>query len=520
MEDLVLPLNWLTRVGFPSGNPFSTREAAGEPESALVQYFIPHPAFYEIAGSAAQPRSSFLVARRGCGKTTSRRALEWQCRVGQMDAPVLAVSYLEFTRALGAAGASGRVGAGPHVVELLRLGLPRLLETIAGRPERARAFRGGLLEELALSLRRYTDLHSRVGLDRWLLRNGWLSDEANADALLGGRAPAGRPFFAFLAEMLAARPARDPARESAVDRLTRFVSQATLAGNEAVYFLVDRLDEREPMASSPPAAVNLIEELVTNLPLMELEGAAFKFFLTPEVMAALRGRPGFRPDRLLVRDIEWGEAELVELLDRRVKVFSNGRLPSLDVLAVDTNLVTRMAAAARGSPRNMLRLAEWVLYWQYKRVGEGGDLGLTHSDLAQALSSFAAEQPTGDPPPDVEEPTSAPPSLGRLRIDAADVLWCGGVEIGRLPRKQHLLLTHLLQNEGRVCTYDSLLSAIHGTLYETAGYTPDSIDKLVQRLRARLNRLAVTYPFFSRAADGRGYVLEQPGPARDREGVS
>lgn len=507
MDDLVLPLNWLTRLGFPSGNPFSTREAAAEPESALVQYFIPHPAFYEIAGRADQPRSSFLIARRGCGKTTSRRALEWQCRVGRMDAPVLAIAYLEFTRALEAADATNRVGIRPHVNELLRLGLPQLVESIARQPERASIFHGGLLEEFALYLKQYSDLHSPIGLDRWLLRKGWLSDKVNAYALMAGQAPAGQPFFNFLVALLTIKPARRLPRESLVERLARFVELATLAGYESIYFLIDRLDERQPMASNPSAAVNLIEDLVTNLPLMELERAAFKFFLTPEMMDGLRTLPGFRSDRLLIRDIEWDEEELADLIDRRVKVFSNDRLPSLDVLAVDTDLVARMASAAQGSPRNMLRLAELVLFWHYRRVGEQGDVGLTQADLDQALRSFAAEQPATTAGLIPSSPTAAGQ---RLYIDAADIVWCGEISKGRLTGKQHRVLAHLLENEGRVCTYDSLLEAVHGVLHKAERYTDNSIDKLVDRLELRLVEWCGNYPYISKAADGRGYVLVQP----------
>jgi hypothetical protein len=286
------------------------------------------------------------------------------------------------------------------------------------------------------------------------------------------------------------------------------------------------------MATDPERAADLLEDLVVNLHLMELEHTAFKFFVMPEIMAALQKRR-IRLDKLLWRDVSWTEAQLREMIDQRVVVFTKGKWPSLDAVSTIDHLVDRMATEARGSPRNMLQLAAWLLYSHHQHAGETNQLVLTEEDFNQAVSSYLAdlerpfEPDTFDEPEHVVTLTPAeaierqsdlamsnlslyPP--GRLRIEE-DVIWRGDVRIGR-PRsdKQYRLLKHLLINAGHVCSYDSLLEAVHGHDVQLKQNPPgeESINKAIQRLRQLIDEEPGGHRYFEKMLDHAGYRLVQP----------
>ncbi len=495
-REIPLPNAWLQQVGFKLGNPFSTRQAAKEPESALVRYFVPHPSFDDILGSAALPRSSFLVARRGCGKTTSQRVIYWHCRSGRMDRPVLAIPYTEFSAALRHVDENGRVPIEHHIEAILRQGLPLLMDVLAEQPEKSDAFIGGLLEELAGYLGHYTNLLTNQGLDKWLQQKGWLSQQVNAKMLRRGEGVGERPLLPFLAELLTLNDLEWNAESLApTELLAGFVGLAQLADFQALYILIDRVDEREPMASDPEQAANLLESLVTNLPVMELENTAFKLFITPEVMAALQQHSGLRLDRLLARDISWTEQDLQYLLDRRVEVFTEGALPSLDAVSESGNLVAQMATKAQGSPRTMLRLAEWLLYWHHVRIGDGQALLLTKADLDKAIQSLDQEQQSS-----IEVGSSLPKGLW---LDEKRQVWREGKCLGHLSPLLHALFEYLYEHRNQVCTMVAISDAVYGNDLTS----DETIRKLAVRLRKEIEP-EPRHPRYIIKVPG-GYVLEE-----------
>lgn len=508
-----LQLTWLRDIGFSRGNPFTTREASGE-ASALVQYFVLRPGFGDVVGSARQPRSALLCARRGAGKTTSRLALELQCRAGQMDAPVLPVSYVDFERPLGAAGAPEWITPTHHTDEIVRLGLLALFDALAERPERAVGFVGGLRRQLVAYLSHYTDRLDDVGLDEWLAGRGMLSETCQAEALRRGAVPSGDTFLRFLAGLLGAERAALLPAGGPTETFAAFLRLARRAGFESVYVLIDRVDEQEPMAGDPEQAAALVAPLVGDLVLMDVAHAAFKFFITPEVLAALSARLGraFRPDRLVVRDISWDVAALQELLDRRVSVFSDGLLPSLDAVAEMGGVTAQLAAAADGSPRDLLRLAEWLLFWQYQRAGSTLAFTLTAEDVARAIESFGREREAFAAMP-AEPPTPpAPPAApaGRIRIDEAGEVWVGARRVGHLSKMRARLLRYLLANEGRVLSYDQIGQALYDENWTLRGMTNDSVDGLVKHVRAALALGPAASEVIRKVPDEGGYVFRQP----------
>jgi DNA-binding winged helix-turn-helix (wHTH) protein len=503
MEDIRVPNAWLQRIGFKSGNPFFTREASREAEPELLQYFVQHPGFDDIMGDALRPESAFLVAERGFGKTTNRRAIEWNCYAGRPNGLILPIPYLEFTIPLEYADEDGKVATDHHIGVIMKEAMPLLLERVARNPKSIEEFSLGFRKNFAEYLSQYTDLNTDAGLDKWLHRIGYYSKGVNSEVLKPKKYSRGTPFLRFLVELLSlARQHQKKRSLSPIDQLSQFEVLAQLTGFKAVYILVDRVDEREPMSSNPQYAANMLGPLITNLHLMELEKTAFKFFLTPSIMNAILKKPGFRADRLMIRHISWSEAELQRLLDRRVEVFSQGMLPSLDVICdLDlVGLVAQLSFAARGSPRNILRLAEWVLYWYHARNLQEGGFLISKEDLQKSIQSFMNETHTNQ---ESREMNSG------IWIDEGAYIWRDTTRLGRLPPLQQDLLVHLLAQKGKICSYSSLRHVIYGEQINPGEriVSDDRIDQLIKRIR-KLIEVDTSNPKHIIKISGKGYVLD------------
>lgn len=61
------------------------------------------PYYDEIKGSADDPRTAFVFAARGCGKSAYRVMIQRSCRPDNRDSPVLAIPYTDFSRVLAEA---------------------------------------------------------------------------------------------------------------------------------------------------------------------------------------------------------------------------------------------------------------------------------------------------------------------------------------------------------------------------------------------------------------------------------
>lgn len=503
MEDIHVPDAWLQQIGFKLGNPFSTREASREPEPELLKYFVQHSGFDDVMGDALHPMSAFLVAERGCGKTTTRRAIEWNCNAGRPNGLILPVPYLEFSALLQSADENGKVASGYHLEMIMKEAVPLLLERVAQNPKSTGSFSLGFRKKLAEYLTRYTDLNTDAGLDKWLRKIDYHSKKINSETLRSTRNFKGDIFFRFLIELLSLEPEQPNKRNQSIkDDLAQFVLLAELADFRAVYILIDRVDEREPMSSDPRYAANLLASLVTNLHLMELEKTAFKFFLTPAIMDALLDL-GLRTDRLMMRHITWNEKELQQLLDRRVEVFTNGKIPSLDVVCepeLAGSLVAKLASLAKGSPRNMMRLAEWLLYWHHTRTSDSNKLLISKGDLDNSVASFHNEARIVQSV--VEE------TLLTIRIDEGHYVWRGPKKLKQLPGLQRKLLEHLIEQKGEVCSYSSLRHAVYDEDSTERIKNDDRIDQLIKRIR-KVVEVDPSHPKYIIKVSEKGYVLEQ-----------
>ena len=188
-----------------------------------------------------------------------------------------------------------------------------------------------------------------------------------------------------------AEQAKDTDTASTSYFLSQLVEIARKLGWEAVYFLVDKVDETPSTTNNAEAAGKLILELVTDLPTLETPGAAFKFFLWDQMKDYLRAN-GLRGDRLEVVNLGWTLDELSKMLSRRLGAFSQNTITSFNELVDDSVTIDAhklLVHLSHGSPRDMIRMARAIVK-EHTRMPNESDK-ISSRTLAEGVIEFSKE---------------------------------------------------------------------------------------------------------------------------------
>lgn len=155
-----------------------------------------------------------------------------------------------------------------------------------------------------------------------------------------------------------------PDRLGPAELFAQIVELIQSTGLACVYVLVDRTDEAHSLSGRPDRTCRMLVPLMAELPLLEVPGSAFKFFLPTAVTEELAKHPGIRFDRIPLISLKWTPEQLRILLAQRLSEFSNGVINTIDQLceadfreSIEENLIR----AANGMPRNMLRIANQLV---------------------------------------------------------------------------------------------------------------------------------------------------------------
>jgi len=413
---------WLDFFGF-TRYPFASTEAGSEeiywPEH-LAERLVKPDCFDRVLGEASEPKTVIVFAPRGSGKTACRVLLNYYCRegIGQGDRPssetggrilpVLHTCLHELVRQVG--GEVSEVDEYHHVVEILRRAVQALTEVllrdheVVKRVQNLSKWRQLDLQwffyvyPTYLSIEQFSFLRERVGL-RALRRDEEVGDfgflRNKVTPLVQKEIP--EEVIALLNARLAT---------SVVDQLCLFTELISELGFQAIYVLIDGLDEFTQTVNDPVAGATLLEPLLANLTLMNtIPRLAFKMFLPAEMKPfILRASSKVRRDRLAFETITWTEEKLLEILHRRLAVCSDFVIRSLDAVSVPElrggvgGVEPTLAREARGNPRHLILLADFLVRAHCDRplerpveeLGEAAYL-LNEADLAEALTRFRAE---------------------------------------------------------------------------------------------------------------------------------
>lgn len=134
---------------------------------------------------------------------------------------------------------------------------------------------------------------------------------------------------------------------------------ATKLGLDAIYVLIDRVDETEETAANQEAAYRLISPLMHELRLLEQYPFAYKFFLPDYILPFYRADGG-RSDRIRIYEASWTNNELDEMMQKRLAAYSQQRVESLPYLISPGEssgpLIRLSLLFAHRSPRDLIRI--------------------------------------------------------------------------------------------------------------------------------------------------------------------
>ena len=495
--------NWLEQVGFSRGNPFGTNEA--DRETFLPEYFVDTGDYETIRGDPAAPRTTVVFAPRGGGKSALRVMLSSEGRPTARNSDILAVPYTRFDPIIAdVQGDLRAVTVDHHLRLILKQATQTLWQALMRDAELAAAFSPEARSRFHWFCREY---HPNL-LSPWAVKQNLESlPDGRFDApwpefqqaVTAGRLAAlwprhdwrGDPHKRLVVEVVDAEPAPLDVRSlSPADLWEAWLVLALDVGLQAVYVLVDRVDETARTAGDVQAAVDLIAPLMANLPLMETPHSAFKFFLPRRMQSELLSRRAIRPDRLLFRQIVWDESLLRALLQERLLAYSEGSRRSLSSLCADAftlDVDEALVRYADRSPRRLLHLGELLFLARCSRPATTG-VQLTQKDWDRALADLQQEY------------------IPLLRLDRQRQQVYVGERAVKLTGLEYRLLSCLEENKGW-CDKEKLALQV----WDAAdGVTDQAISRLVRRVREKIEPDPAN-PIYLITERGSGFWLRHIG---------
>ncbi|MEI7610426.1 MAG: hypothetical protein WCJ64_23855 [Rhodospirillaceae bacterium] len=173
--------------------------------------------------------------------------------------------------------------------------------------------------------------------------------------------------------------------------LQRQVEISQKIGFKSVVILVDRVDETHLTGADASSSFQLIRQLLSDLPTLELPGIGFKFFLWDKIIGDYE-TSGARPDRVKIFKLNWKVDELQAMLRERLRAFSNNKYtcfteivqyPSVNV----HRLVARLCA---GSPRDMIRICGRIVDEHTRTRDDPGKIEM--SSVYAGIRAFCGER--------------------------------------------------------------------------------------------------------------------------------
>jgi hypothetical protein len=501
---------WLRRQGFFE-HPFR-RHHANEEQSDLPGYFVSTP-YYDRIIHEDEDASSVFFAERGCGKSAHRIMVAAECAASE----ILAVEYTQLgTIAQRAVRNPNSICVHDHLELIFQVGLRAYLRDLAKDATLPVPRDPGWYIRLRAFFDRFApdELDILRGVPRWLrLAEGSLPSEPDWNEVATYMQP-GRllqkfwvddsefislPLVEVLLRLIDTRAgAMEPESVAADELLRNFAELMVEAGFRRVYVLVDGLDEPGPFANDLDLAVQSIIGMLTDLPLMEVPLAPFKWFLPLEMRPRIMAYPGLREDRLRLRDMVWEPQYLTNLLESRLLHFSNQTWMSLGQLSddslrpiIDADIVQR----AGGNPRRLLRLATDLLE-AHARLNASQEL-LSLEDWQAVLDAHFP----GTPAP-VGSVTTVPPKPGTaiLRLDAEKQAFYLGSKRIDLADTPFLFLKFLYERP------DHIVSALDFQDVSALQVSEDNLRQIVKRIRDQIEPNPKS-PTYLKTVHGKGYRL-------------
>jgi hypothetical protein len=397
-------------------NPFEHYTAETEPH--ISEYAVRPPYLQAIVARALARTTFVLFGDRGAGKSATRLTLFNEIWARAEDRP-LVVNFVDFTAALPSLR-KGAVREDELIKEVAYLVIEQVLTWLASLTEDERSTYTEALNadesNLIMALLKVFYL-SRSDMDRQrtmsdalrLLNRAWKTKSVvwasqRWDALSGivaslidafTKKQAGVEVQAPVEKLLKSLAGTEGGTSRTVlQKLVDFVRIFPFTG---IAVLVDKVDETDVTQNSSDASSRLIHPILAHVQLLEVEGFAWHFFLWTQI------KPYFEADKFPVRldkiahaTIEWDDRFFAEMLDARIKYFSEGKLKFSDLFdsSVDIEAATRLVISiSMRSPRELVRLMDTIIVeHDIRNVDAAPSTLLTQPAIEEGLDKYVKER--------------------------------------------------------------------------------------------------------------------------------
>ncbi|MBC8275498.1 MAG: hypothetical protein H8E40_11105 [Chloroflexi bacterium] len=357
---------WLSKVKLV-GNPFSCQQ--GDIDDNLPKYFHSSTSLPPIGELINSRKPVIIFGSHGSGKSTLRQSMMYYSRHlnGQS---VLTIPYTDFAYLAEKVESGDKITPRMHTQEIIKAGIQALVRDIQKGDVNIPST---VTEDERLELWKYA---SCLGYDLSRPDQRLLSDTLKVNSESG--ADLGLP-------------------KAYTDMFYGFCKVVRICGYDAVWVLVDRVDENPPIVSNVELALQILIPLLTDLQLMtpSYESAAFRFFLSLDFRKPLKADPTVRlQDRFASHILTWTSNDLSVLIEKRMRAFTDslrhepytrlGELSTSEIYDIDKTLVKW----SRHNPRNLMMLCDFVISEHCKQPISDDNLLLTEADLENAKRRF------------------------------------------------------------------------------------------------------------------------------------
>lgn len=366
-------------------DPFASTNAIHE--DFLDEYFITPPYFYSLIGSTTCPKSTFVVAPRGTGKTAQRIMLE---KVSEEDDSLLTIVYDKFP--VEGVQKSENIGLDDHLIRIIKYLIIALLTEINER-------------DLKKDLSSYERDTLKNLIEIYL--NGISTSEVNSaiKSIKGIKGKisdlwklAGNPISSVINSILEAKGL------GSVDLTLRKVSMISNKSDEimshidfiedvfnhigikAVYILVDSIDETVLTGNDAKKSYNLIKPFIKDLRILERDTIVFKFFVWDQIEEYWSS--DIRKDRMDIFSIEWNEDEIKRLMAERLKAYSSGKVTMLNqIMDCKEDIIELIYVFANNSPRDLINILKSI-FDEHLRISNDLNSIPSEETVIKGIESF------------------------------------------------------------------------------------------------------------------------------------
>jgi len=212
----------------------------------------------------------------------------------------------------------------------------------------------------------------------------------------------------------------DKALKNILDDLCKIITDS---GFKKPVIFFDKIDEYPILSSNISQISSFVEDLLKDTTILLHQNYAFVFSLWDAVKPELTSK-GVRFDKIKPLDVTWTEAQLKEILEKRLKYFSEGKV-NCKALIANEQKFNEIISMASNSPRYMFRLLS-VIYDQQNNIDHTSsnlsELAISNGmiEFSKTFDFYAAFPGKRGTKDDVMTSVNRLLKIGKLQISTKD----------------------------------------------------------------------------------------------------